>query len=151
SIYSRGETLTGRFRTPVTYPPPADQNAAPGGEPQQASKPAAAPGGTPKTAIHFTTVLPSFVGPGLEDFLISKGVEISAEPIRKGDSPWATLLFGFGPALLLIGFYFWMYRRAALQGGGLMGIGKSMARRYDQEADTKVTFDDVAGIDEAEN
>ena len=36
-------------------------------------------------------------------------------------------------------------------GGGLMGIGKSKARRYDQEADTKVTFDDVAGIDEAEN
>ena len=36
-------------------------------------------------------------------------------------------------------------------GGGLMGIGKSKARRYDQEKDTKVTFDDVAGIDEAEN
>jgi cell division protease FtsH len=32
-----------------------------------------------------------------------------------------------------------------------MGIGKSRARRYDQEQDTKVTFDDVAGIDEAEN
>ena len=36
-------------------------------------------------------------------------------------------------------------------GGGLMGIGKSKARRYDQEKDAKVTFDDVAGIDEAEN
>jgi len=35
--------------------------------------------------------------------------------------------------------------------GGLMGIGKSKACRYDQEAATKVTFDDVAGIDEAEN
>ena len=32
-----------------------------------------------------------------------------------------------------------------------MGIGKSRARRYDQEKDTKVSFDDVAGIDEAEN
>jgi cell division protease FtsH len=32
-----------------------------------------------------------------------------------------------------------------------MGIGKSRARRYDQQRDTKVTFDDVAGIDEAEN
>ena len=32
-----------------------------------------------------------------------------------------------------------------------MGIGKSKARRYDQETDTKVTFDDVAGIEEAEN
>jgi hypothetical protein len=35
-------------------------------------------------------------------------------------------------------------------GGGRMGIGKSKARRYDQETDPKVTFDDVAGIDEAE-
>ena len=32
-----------------------------------------------------------------------------------------------------------------------MGIGRSRARRYDQEQETKVTFDDVAGIDEAEN
>jgi cell division protease FtsH len=75
--------------------------------------------------------------------------------VRTGGSPILTLLFGFGPALLLIGFYVWIYRRAAQQGGamggGLMGIGRSKARRYDQERDTKVTFDDVAGIDEAEN
>jgi cell division protease FtsH len=49
-----------------------------------------------------------------------------------------------------------MFRRAQqgagmMGGGGLMGIGKSRARRYDQETDTKVSFDDVAGIDEAEN
>jgi cell division protease FtsH len=51
-------------------------------------------------------------------------------------------------------FYFWMYRRASQGGGlggGLMGIGKSKARRYDQEADTRITFNDVAGIDEAKN
>ena len=81
-------------------------------------------------------------------------MEISAEPIQEGSSPWATLLFGFGPALLLIGFYVWLFRRAAQQGGvggGLMGIGKSKARRYDQEQQAKVSFDDVAGIDEAEN
>jgi cell division protease FtsH len=48
-----------------------------------------------------------------------------------------------------------MYRRAMRQGGmgggGLMGIGRSRAKRYDVESDTKVTFEDVAGIDEAEN
>ena len=38
-----------------------------------------------------------------------------------------------------------------LGGGGLMGIGQSRARRYDQESARKITFDDVAGIDEAEN
>src|SRR5690606_13152117 len=52
-------------------------------------------------------------------------------------------------------FYVWLFRRATRQGGGigggLMGIGKSRARRYDQESETKVTFEDVAGIDEAEN
>ncbi|HKO21945.1 MAG TPA: ATP-dependent zinc metalloprotease FtsH, partial [Candidatus Eisenbacteria bacterium] len=67
----------------------------------------------------------------------------------------ASFLLGFGPALLIIGFYVWLYRRAMQQGGGmggaLMGIGKSKARRYDQEAGPKVTFRDVAGIDEAEN
>jgi cell division protease FtsH len=47
-----------------------------------------------------------------------------------------------------------MFRRAGQQGGAmgsLMGIGRSKARRYDQEKETKVSFDDVAGIDEAEN
>ena len=98
--------------------------------------------------------MPAFVDPGLEAFLIEHKVEISAEPIPEGGSPWATLIFGFAPALLLIVFYVWMFRRASQQGGGmggLMGIGRSKARRYDQEKDTKVSFDDVAGIDEAEN
>ena len=51
--------------------------------------------------------------------LIDNGVEISAEPIDQGNSPLSTLLFGFGPALLIILFYVWMFRRAAKQGGGL--------------------------------
>jgi cell division protease FtsH len=97
--------------------------------------------------------LPAFVDPGLESFLIGHKVEISAIPIQSG-SAWTTLIFGFGPALLIILFYVWIYRRAS-QGGGiggaLTGLGKSKARRYDQEAQTRVTFEDVAGIDEAEN
>ena len=150
AIYSRGEVITGRFKAPVTYPPAGEETAAPSGEPKTASKRGAAP----KTASNFTTTVPSFVDPGLEAFLITNGVEISAEPIEEGGSPLATFLFGFGPALLLIGFYVWLFRRAAQgggMGGGLMGIGRSRARRYDQEKDAKVTFDDVAGIDEAEN
>ena len=144
AIYSQGDTITGRFKAPVAYPPAAGKSASP----RRARRATAG-------ERDFTTTLPSFVGPGLEAFFIDNGVEISAKPIQEGGSPWATLLFGFGPALLIIGFYVWMFRRAAQQGGGmaggLMGIGKSKARRYDQEQDTKVTFDDVAGIDEAEN
>ena len=145
AIHSRGEVLTGRFKAPVTYPPASDQSAAPKGQVRPAPKPVSA----------FTTIVPSFVDPGFEAFLIEHKVEISAKPIEEERGPWATLLFGFGPALLFIGFYIWMFRRArqggGMMGGGLMGIGKSKARRYDQEKDTKVTFDDVAGIDEAEN
>src|SRR5918994_6823105 len=141
AIYSQGDTVEGRFEEPVTYPPKGEG----GSEPGSASS---------RTSETFTTVLPSFGDPGLEELLIENGVEISAEPIQEGGSWWSTLLFAFGPALLLIGGYLWLYRRAQ-QGGGmggaLTGVGGSRARRYDQESETRVTFDDVAGIDEAEN
>src|SRR5437867_3854691 len=139
AIYSRGERLTGRFAAPVTYPPPTKQSAAPGGQSPPAREGGAARSGPPKTAKTFKTTIPSFVDPGLEALLIDHGVEISAEPIEEGGSPWSTLLFGFGPAVLFIGFYVWMFRRAQQGGGmagGLMGIGKSRARRYDKETDT---------------
>jgi cell division protease FtsH len=152
AIYAQGETINGRFAKPVTYPPA--QATAPDAKPKSPSERPWAPRGTPKPVSSFTTTLPSFVDPGLESFLINNKVEISAKPIEDENSPLTTLIFGFGPALLLIGFYVWLFRRSAQQGagmaGGLMGIGKSKARRYDQEKDTKVTFNDVAGIDEAE-
>jgi cell division protease FtsH len=140
AIHSQGDTITGRFKAPVTYPPAGEKTAA--------------PSTAPKPVTSFATTVPTFVDPGLEAFLIDHGVEISAKPIEEGSNPLITLLFGFGPALLFIGFYVWMFRRAQQGGGiggGLMGIGKSKARRYDKEQDTKVTFEDVAGIDEAEN
>src|SRR5262245_48744797 len=142
AIYSQGVTITGKFSSPVTYPPSPP-----------ASEPTAASNGESKKITNFKTILPTFVDPGLEAFLIEHKVEISAEPIEQGGNPWATLLFSFAPALFFIGFYVWMFRRAGQQGGmgGLMGIGRSKARRYDQEKEVKVSFDDVAGIDEAEN
>ena len=138
-IYSRGESLTGRFDSAVTYP----------------AAPDTVTGAQPQAVTTFATTLPAFVDPGLEGLLITNGVEISAEPIEGSGNPILTFLFGFGPALLLILFYVWIYRRAAKQGGmggGLLGgLGKSRARRFDQAESGKVTFDDVAGIDEAEN
>jgi cell division protease FtsH len=154
AIHSQGDAVTGRFKAPVTSPRAGDAKAAPKGTGQAPGQRPAAPAEAPKEVTAFTTTLPSFADPGLERFLIDHGVEISAKPIEDGGNPLATLLFGFGPALLFIGFYVWMFRRAQQGGGlggGIMGIGKSRARRYDVETDTKVTFDDVAGIDEAEN
>jgi cell division protease FtsH len=149
SIYSQGESIEGRFAAPVTWPPEKQGKA---GEEQTAERePIGFPvPRAPRTASNFTTTLPVFVDPGLEEFLIAHGVEISAVPIQSGRG-WSTLIFGFGPAILLIAFYVWMFRRQGGAGGGLMGIGRSKARRYDQEQDARVTFDDVAGIDEAEN
>jgi cell division protease FtsH len=136
-IYSRGESITGRFKSAVTYP----------------TAPDTATGARPRSITTFRTTVPAFVDPGLERLLIDNGTEISAEPIELGN-PWLNLLLGIAPALLLIGLYVWFFRRAAKQGalgGGLLGIGKSTARRFDTEKDIKVTFADVAGIDEAEN
>ncbi|HJV73439.1 MAG TPA: ATP-dependent zinc metalloprotease FtsH [Noviherbaspirillum sp.] len=146
AIYSQGASIDGRFAVPVTWPPADRQDTK-----QRTGPFLEAPS---RTAQSFTTTLPAFVDPGLEQFLIANKVEISAVPIQSG-SFWATLLYGFGPAILIIAFYVWLYRRAAQQGGGIgasmFGMGKSKARRYDQEQESRVTFDDVAGIDEAEN
>ena len=155
AIYSRADVITGKFKSPVTYPPPSEKAPAPGGSAPATSERSATPPSAPKAVTSFATTVPSFVDPGLEAFLITHGVEISAKPVGETEGSWTTFLFGFGPTLLFIGFYIWLFRRAAKQGGGLgggfMGFGKSKARRYDQEKDTRVTFDDVAGIDEAEN
>jgi cell division protease FtsH len=153
AIYSQGESIEGRFAAPVTWPPAGEDASKAGGQSRGASKAEAAASAEPRTSETFETTLPLFVGEGLESFLIEHGVEISAVPIRTGSSSLGLLLFGFGPAILIIAFYVWMFRRAARGGGmgGMMGIGKSKARRYDQESETRVTFEDVAGIDEAEN
>jgi cell division protease FtsH len=138
AIYSRGDRITGHFRTAVSYQAKTDSaNTAP-----------------PKKVTSFSTTLPSFVDQGFEGLLIANGVEISAEPIDEGGNSLTTLLFGFGPALLLIAFYVWIFRRAAKQGGGvggMLGLGQSKARRFDVTTNERITFDDVAGIDEAEN
>ncbi len=137
TIFSRGERINGRFREAVLYPAVVD--SAEQVEQQQVTD--------------FETTLPAFADPGLEAMLIENGVEISAEPIQQ-EGTWLTLLLSVIPALLIIGAYVWFFRRMSKQGGaagaGLFGMGKSTARRVDI-SETKVTFDDVAGIDEAEN
>ncbi len=135
-VYSRGENLTGRFVKPVLYP----------------AKPDSLTGLQPRPVRNFATTVPAFVDPGLETLLIANGAEISAEPIEKEANPWLSFLFSFGPALALVAFYVWMYRRAGKQGGTFSlfgGMEKSSAKRFDQTSADRVTFADVAGIDEA--
>jgi len=152
AIYSRGTTIEGRFRAAVTWPTPEEVKQA--GQPPRPTALDRRLLPPPRTSVYFTTELPAFFDRNLEPFLIEHNVEISAVPIQQGGF-WSTILY-FGPALLIIGFYVWMYRRAAQGGGfgmgaGMFGIGRSQAKRYDAaDAAHRVTFDDVAGIDEAE-
>jgi cell division protease FtsH len=150
-IYSRGESITGRFKSPVTHPAAAEKSAPSEGATQTGSAGGSGPRRASNTVTFFATTLPSFVGRDLEVFLIDHGVEISAKPMNEERSPLLTLLYSFGPGLLLIGFYVWSFKRQGGMGGGIMGIGRSTARRYDQEQGSKVAFNDVAGIDEAKN
>src|SRR5690606_23502777 len=92
----------------------------------------------------------------LENLLLDNGVVINAETLDAPRNPLLTLLISFGPALLMVGLLLWISRRfASGMGGGLggaFGLGQSKAKRYDvDDGSEKVTFDDVAGIDEAEH
>jgi len=143
-VSSVGDAIQGRFKTTVTYP--AEQPPGP-----PASTPASSPGDRSKarTSTQFKTQRPTFADQDLERRLEEKDVVIQA--VDENASSWFKLLVGFGPTLLLIGAFLWISRRAAAAaGGGLFGLGRSRAKRYSEEQ-SKVTFDDVAGIDEAEN
>ena len=81
------------------------------------------------------------------DLLVAKGVSLTIE--AQEQSGVATFLVGLLPFVLLIGV--WIYFMNRMQGGGkggAMGFGKSKAKML-TEKEGRVTFDDVAGIDEA--
>src|SRR5947209_1084124 len=131
SIASSDNTIAGTFSTKLRYPP-NDSKA------------------TPTTL--FKTVVPAFWDHAtLTKLLQSEGVQVNATA-PKGTSVLAEILLGFGPTLLLVGLFLYAARRAAASGGGmgaLGGFGRSRARRIDPQS-IRVTFEAVAGIDEAE-
>ncbi len=131
SISSKGDTIQGTFTTKLTYP--ANDKSA-----------------TPTTL--FATEVPTFWNnPQLANLLASKNVVINAQSTSTSQSVFLSLLLGFGPVLLIVGLFVLLARRAAAGGGGMGALGnfgRSQARRVDPEK-IRVTFDDVAGIDEA--
>ncbi len=100
--------------------------------------------------LYFSTQIPSYVpGKELTDLLDSKGVRQNAQNPNQGASFLTEVIFGFGPTLLLVLLFIFIMRRASGSGaGGLMSFGRSRARRVEAGAEP-VTFEDVAGIDEA--
>jgi cell division protease FtsH len=131
SISSTSGAINGTFKTKVRYPA-SDKNATP--------------------TTEFATQVPSFWNTNqLTTLLQSEHVQVNAKNPNPGRSLLAELLLGFAPTILLFAVIYYFARRAMASGGGLGGLGqfgRSQARRVDPEK-IRVTFEDVAGIDEA--
>jgi len=94
----------------------------------------------------FKTYSPNY--PNLVEKLSAKGVSITAGPREeKGPSLWGIILSWF-PMLLLIGVWIFFMRQMQGGKGGAMGFGRSKAKLL-TEAHGRVTFQDVAGVEEA--
>jgi cell division protease FtsH len=133
-ISSKEDSIEGTLKNETTYDPPGDAK--------------------PVTVKDFKTEVPSFIDHGqLTTLLTQAGVTINAESPDSGRSLIGTLLIGFLPWLLIIGFFIWIARRQTGAGGGgiLGGFGRATARRVKPGETERITFDDVAGIDDAED
>src|SRR5215467_8536649 len=123
-ITSKGTTVEGTFTKALAY---------------KGSKP----------TTRFKTEIPTFADDNaLSRLLQEKGVVVNAQPLDRGPPWWQSLLLGFGPTILFVLLLFWLMRRAGSVQNVLGAFGRSRARRYEATGD-RVTFADVAGIEEA--
>jgi cell division protease FtsH len=130
-ITSHADMVQGQLKNPIPEPSP------------QA-------GQQPRMYTKFETNIPTFVDTKVLGALLEeKGVVISARPLEEPRSTFLSLLVAFGPTILLIIGILWLSGRAA-GASRMLGLG-SRARRYEPGANTpRITFSDVAGIDEVE-
>ncbi len=124
-VFAKGDTIQGTLRDDQPVPEADD-----------------------RTYATFTTERPTFAEDDLLAQLEGSGATVSATPVVTERGALANLLLSFAPILLLVGFYYWMFKRqrSSLGGGGLLGGGRQ--RKPVNPESVRVTFDDVAGIDE---
>ncbi|MGD8902764.1 MAG: ATP-dependent zinc metalloprotease FtsH [Anaerolineae bacterium] len=151
SVNISGDQITGKFTAAVSWPqstpsPEPTRVASPEVTPTPYSSPQPTPTAVP-TYTAFQTTFPETIGdPNLIGLLEAQGVEIDVAP---PPSPWlSALLSNALPVLLLVGLMVWMGRQATRSQAGIFGFGRSKARRH-EGLQTDVTFEDVAGADEA--
>jgi cell division protease FtsH len=130
-IFSRGDTIQGRLK--------------------QAAE---VPGKTSTTYTKFTTERPTFANDNLYGDLQKGGATVRATPVVAQRGVLVNLLISLGPFLLIAAFYWWLIRRQRASGGlgglgGLLGGGGQQKKPVDPST-VRVTFADVAGIDEVE-
>jgi cell division protease FtsH len=123
-VFARGNTIEGALRKPAPHP-----------ENQE------------RTYTQFTTERPTFAADDLLSELGANGATVRATPLVQGRGILTNLLISMAPFLLLIGFYIWMFRKQQSAMGGILGGG---VRRPVDPQSVRVTFEDVAGIDEVE-
>jgi len=125
-ITSKGTTIQGTFTEKLSY---------------QGSK----------ATTDFRTEVPAFANTdALSNLLQEHRVVVNAQPLDTGPPWWQSLLLGFGPTILFVFLLFWLMRRAGSVQNVLGSFGRSRARRYEPAGD-RITFADVAGIDEAKD
>ncbi len=88
--------------------------------------------------------------PNLVTRLTGKGVEVVAKPEDSDVNPLLRYLLNYAPLLLIVGVWFFIMRQMQSGGGRAMGFGKSRAKLL-TEKQGRITFEDVAGIDEAKS
>src|SRR6202167_1907521 len=103
--------------------------------------------GDSTTGDHFKTYAPD--DPDLVKTLRDKGVKIAAKP-PEGDPWWMVALVQWFPVLVLAALWIFFMRQMQIGGGKAMSFGKSRAKLLTENTH-KVTFGDVAGIDEAKD
>ncbi|KAB8141517.1 ATP-dependent zinc metalloprotease FtsH [Chloroflexia bacterium SDU3-3] len=148
-VTSRGEDLQGDFKQPIKRSQdPAQASTTP------TPQPLGLFGGSPReepSYSQFSTIKPTYADEELAQLLSANKVIEDASPLETSRNPLFTLLLSFGPTLLLIGGFLWLNSRMLKNGSGAFNLGRSRAKRYDQsQAEKRVTFADVAGIDEVE-
>src|SRR5215510_14096879 len=121
-VFARGDTIEGVLKTAAPMPNQKD-----------------------RTYRQFKTERPTFAADDLLSELAAGHATVRATPIVQERGTLTNLLVSVAPIVLLFGFYFWMFRRQQSALGGLVGGGAR--KRVDPET-VRVTFDDVAGIDE---
>jgi len=123
-ITSKGTAIQGRFDRPERF-------------------------GGSKPTTQFQTEIPAFADTNaLARSLQRAHVVVNAEPLQTSPPWWESLLLSFGPTLLFLGLLVLLMRRGAGAQNLLGSLTRSNARRYQPGGD-RVTFADVAGIDEA--
>ncbi|MGZ0153404.1 ATP-dependent zinc metalloprotease FtsH [Kribbella sp. WER1] len=127
-VFAQGDTIQGRLKEAAEIP-----------------------GKSGSTYTKFTTERPTFANDNLYGELQKGGATVRATPVVAQRGVLWNLLISLGPFILIAAFYFWLFRRSRAGGGlgGLLGGGGQQKKPVDPTT-VRVTFADVAGIDEVE-